>query len=314
MAPFLHRLLATLCILLFVLPALAVNASAEITEFHEGRVLTTYNLSADDLAERVVSFRLYPSLLGNSANKQTRIDSASRCGAEYDLPNQDKSTISSVYGSWIVPELIQRSEGVSDNPPLNWQWIVEWVGMDNVGTDGQSDHDCSLLEVGVLSLIYGNHENSQQKNTPFWAMFPQQQVPLNMEIRNGDSVSVNATVMSEKTATISIENLSTRYLIEGKLTIGPDEKQKWCGRNAAWVVEGTWAPVNVPAPGPFPPFASWILFNFTNVHAITSTGDQIGLSEATLFDTKQSDPDAHESLTFCRPVQMDSSTLEFYPY
>lgn len=158
MAPFLHRLLATLCILLFVLPALAVNASADITEFHEGRVLTTYNLSADDLADRVVSFRLsrsrdYPSLLGNSANKQTRIDSASRCGAEYDLPNQDKSTISSVYGSWIVPELIQRSEGVPDNPPLNWQWIVEWVGMDNVGTDGQSDHDCSLLEVGVLSLV-----------------------------------------------------------------------------------------------------------------------------------------------------------------
>lgn len=65
---------------------------------------------------------------------------------------QDGSSISSIYGSWVVPELIQRSDGISENPPLNWQWILEWVGVDNTGGDGQPSDDYSLLEVGVLSL------------------------------------------------------------------------------------------------------------------------------------------------------------------
>lgn len=113
----------------------------------------------------------------------------------------------------------------------------------------------------------------------------------------------------------AINNLSTRYRVEGKLSIDPDNQQKWCGRNAAWVVEDTWAPsINVHVPGPVPPFASWILFNFTDVHATMSTGAKIDLNEATLLDTKQWYPDADAPLTLCTPVQMESSTLEFYPY
>ncbi|KAG6362376.1 hypothetical protein INS49_010606 [Diaporthe citri] len=320
MAAFLHQLLMVCCMFLIVHPVVTINLSAEFTEFYEGAVLRSYNHYADDLADQVASFDGFGSMtpwsvLNGPTHKVKRLDSASRCGAEYDLSAQDGSSISSIYGSWVVPELIQRSDGIPDNPPLNWQWIVEWVGVDNIGADGQPSQDCSLLEVGVLSLIYGNHESSRQKNTAFWAMFPQQQVPINMEIRNDDSVDVNVTVVSEKKAAIAIDNLSTRYRIEGELTIGPEERAKWCGRNAAWIVEDTWAPaVNVQVPGPVPPFASWILFNFTDVHATTSSGKKLDLNEATLLDTKQSDPDGHNMLTLCTPVQMDSTTLEFYPY
>lgn len=193
---------------LIVSPVAAIKLSAEFTEFYDGAVVRSYNHSADDLTNHTANFDDFErgtlsSVPNGPVHKVEHSDSVTRCGAEYDLATQDGSSISSIYGSWVVPELIQRSDGIPENPPLNWQWIVEWVGVDNIGDDGQPSHDCSLLQVGVLSLvsrdatldrigpvssnnviisqIYGNHESSRQKNTAFWAMFPQQQVPINME-------------------------------------------------------------------------------------------------------------------------------------
>ncbi|KAK7699722.1 hypothetical protein SLS64_011495 [Diaporthe eres] len=310
MATFLHQLLIAFCMFLIAHPVAAINLSAEFTEFYDGAVVRSYNHSTYDLADHAANLDALgrgtlPNVPNGPVHNVRRLDGASGCGAEYELSTQDASSISSIYGSWVIPTLIQRSEGIPDNPPLNWQWIVEWVGIDNIGADGQPSQDCSLLEVGVF----------RQENTAFWAMLPQQQVPINMEIGNDDSVAVNITVVSEKKAVIAIDNLSTRYRIEGQLNIGPDEHQKWCGRNAAWIVEDTWAPaVNVQVPGPVPPFASWILFNLTDVHATTSSGKKIDLNGATLVSTKQSGPDGHDAVTLCTPVQMDSTTLEFYPY
>lgn len=211
MAAFLHQLLVACCLFLIVRLVVAISLSAEFTEFYDGAVIRSYNNSADDPADRVFNFDAFGSKTPRSnpngaGHNAKRLDSASRCGAEYDLSTQDGSSIPSIYGSWVVPELIQRSEGIPDNPPLNLQWIVEWVGVDNVGADGKPSQDCSLLEVGVLSLvstdvtmdwispiaailltnyaisqIYGNYESSRQKNTGFWAMSPQQQIPINME-------------------------------------------------------------------------------------------------------------------------------------
>lgn len=146
---------------LIVHPVVAIDLSVRFTEFYDGAVVRSYNHSTDSLAYHAANFDAFRSGTLSSvpdvpAHKVKRLDSGSRCGAEYDLSTQDGSSISSIYGSWVIPELIQRSEGIPDNPPLNWQWIVEWVGVDNIGADGQPSQDCSLLEVGVLSLVSGD--------------------------------------------------------------------------------------------------------------------------------------------------------------
>ncbi|KAI7775202.1 hypothetical protein LA080_007153 [Diaporthe eres] len=287
MATFVHQLLIAFCMSLIVHPVAAINLSAEFTEFYDGAVVGSYNHSAYDLADHAANFDALgsgtlPNVPNGPVHNIRRLDGASGCGAEYDLSTQDASSISSIYGSWVIPKLIQRSEGIPDNPPLNWQWIVEWVGIDNIGADGQPSQDCSLLEVGVLSLVYGNHESSRQESTAFWAMLPQQQVPINME--KPSTTFQPDTGLKDSSPSVQ------------------DEHQKWCGWNAAWIVEDTWAPaVNVQFPGPVPHFASWILFNLTDVQATTSSGKKIDLNGATLVNTKQSDPDGYNALTLCTP-------------
>lgn len=143
MASFLHQIYFAFCIFLAIQPVLAINISAEFTQFYDGVAVRSYTLSADDLTGQVAKFDAFgsggqQSVANGPASNVKRSDSTSRRGAEYNLPDTDRSSISSIYGSWVVPQLIQRSEGISENPPLDWKWIVEWVGVDNVGTDGQS--------------------------------------------------------------------------------------------------------------------------------------------------------------------------------
>lgn len=158
MTSFLHQIYIAFCVALAMQPVLAINISAEFTEFYDGVAVRSYTLSADDLTGQVAKFDAFGSggrqnVPNGPSYNVKRSDSTSRCGAEYNLPATDGCSISSIYGSWVVPQLIQRSEGIPENPPLDWQWIVEWVGVDNVDADGQSSQDCSLLEVGVLSLV-----------------------------------------------------------------------------------------------------------------------------------------------------------------
>lgn len=158
MATFLHQLLIAFYMFLVVHPVAAINLSADFTEFYDGAVVRSYNHSAYDLAGHAANFNALgrgtlPNVPNGLVHNVRRLDGASGCGAEYELSTQDASSISSIYGSWVIPKLIQRSEGIPDNPPLNWQWIVEWVGIDNIGADGQPSQDCSLLKVGVLSLV-----------------------------------------------------------------------------------------------------------------------------------------------------------------
>ncbi|CAK5263504.1 unnamed protein product [Mycena citricolor] len=177
-------------------------------------------------------------------------------------------TFQSVSGSFIVPNLAD-GPAKTDNSASS-----AWVGID--GTICET----AILQTGIdfyWSPYFPNHVDMY----PWYEYWPGFEADwYDVTVNIGDAVTVNATVTSASSGTVSLVNHSQGWVRTQDLIAPPDSPL--CQSGAEWIVEAVGSDLGLVA------FANFDVVHFTDATAFTAAGGVVGPGSATsIYEIRQ---------------------------
>ncbi|KAK2049013.1 concanavalin A-like lectin/glucanase [Colletotrichum somersetense] len=154
-----------------------------------------------------------------------------------------------------------------------------YAGTAWVGIDGW--HRAALLQVGV-TFVMNKTESDEIKFLPFYEWTPAVAKFMDISMRPGDKIEVEAVMFNATQGKVYLRNLSSGEWVARVLN-APQPDARLAGANVEWIVEDfriVWEPDNVA-------FADFGVIELKDCVAYTTDGEKVGPDQGEVFRIRQ---------------------------